>query len=59
MRVGLIIAVVSFALLLFGGLGYIPARTAVKSSLRVLLGGLVAMGVNYGLTKLVGSAAGL
>ena len=58
-RVGLIIAVVSFALLLFGRLGYIPARTAVKSSLRVLLGGLVAMGVNYGLTKLVGSAAGL
>ena len=55
-RVGLIIAVVSFALLLFGGLGSIPAGTAVKSSLRVLLGGLVAMGVSYGFTKLLDSA---
>ncbi|KAK7848140.1 vacuolar iron transporter like protein 4 [Quercus suber] len=55
-RVGLIMAVVSFALLLFGGLGSIPAGTAVKSSLRVLLGGLVAMGVSCGFTKLVDSA---
>lgn len=56
-RVGVVIAVVSLALLAFGGLGALLGKApVVKSSLRVLIGGWLAMGLTYGLTKLVGSA---
>ncbi|XP_062177603.1 vacuolar iron transporter homolog 1-like [Alnus glutinosa] len=55
-RVGVVIGVVSFALLGFGWLGAVLGQApAVKASLRVLVGGWLAMGVTFGLTKLVGS----
>jgi len=55
-RVGVVIGVVSFALLGFGWLGAMLGKApAVKASLRVLVGGWLAMGVTFGLTKLVGS----
>jgi len=55
-RVGVVIGVVSFALLGFGWLGAVLGKApAVKSSLRVLVGGWLAMGATFGLTKLVGS----
>jgi len=55
-RVGVVIGVVSFALLGFGWLGAVLGKApAVKSSLRVLVGGWLAMGLTFGLTKLVGS----
>ena len=53
----LIIAVVSFALLMFGGLGFFLGNASiVKYSLRVLMGSWMAIRVTYGLTKLVGFA---
>ena len=56
-RVGVVIGVVSFALLGFGGLGaFLGKAPIVKSSLRVLIGGWFAMGVTYGITKLVGKS---
>ncbi|KAK9989191.1 hypothetical protein SO802_029430 [Lithocarpus litseifolius] len=56
-RVGMVIAVVSLALLAFGGFGALLGKApVVKSSLRVLIGGWLAMGLTFGLTKLVGSA---
>jgi len=55
-RVGVVIGVVSFALLGFGWLGAMLGKApAVKASLRVLVGGWLAMGATFGLTKLVGS----
>ena len=55
-RLGVVIAVVSFALLGFGALGaFLGKAPPVTSSLRVLVGGWIAMGVTFGLTKLVGS----
>ncbi|KAG6652932.1 hypothetical protein CIPAW_05G040100 [Carya illinoinensis] len=55
-RVGVVMGVVSFALVGFGGLGAVLGKAPVmKSSLRVLAGGWIAMGVTFGLTKLVGS----
>lgn len=54
-RLGVVVSVVSFALLGFGGLGaYLGKAPLLKSSLRVLIGGWLAMGVTFGLTKLVG-----
>ncbi|KAB1206957.1 hypothetical protein CJ030_MR7G008127 [Morella rubra] len=56
-RVTVVILVVSFALLAFGGLGAVLGKAhVVKSSLRVLIGGWLAMAVTFGLTKLVGTA---
>ncbi|XP_062079513.1 vacuolar iron transporter homolog 2-like [Humulus lupulus] len=55
-RLGVIVAVVSIALLGFGALAAILGKAhPVKSSLRVLFGGWLAMAVTFGLTKLVGS----
>jgi VIT1/CCC1 family predicted Fe2+/Mn2+ transporter len=55
-RVGVVIGVVSFALLGFGWLGAVLGKApALKASLRVLLGGWLAMALTFGLTKLVGS----
>ncbi|GMQ01719.1 hypothetical protein CsSME_00048262 [Camellia sinensis var. sinensis] len=56
-RVGVVVAAVSFALLGFGGLSAVLGRAPVgKSSLRILVGGWLAMGITFGLTKLIGSA---
>lgn len=55
-RLGVIVTVVSLALLVFGALGAVLGKAPpVKPSVRVLLGGWLAMGVTFGLTKLVGS----
>ncbi|KAL6955500.1 hypothetical protein U1Q18_003120 [Sarracenia purpurea var. burkii] len=55
-RLGVVVAAVSVALLGFGWVSAVMGRApVVKSSPRVLVGGLVAMGVTYGLTKLIGS----
>ncbi|PIN13128.1 putative membrane protein [Handroanthus impetiginosus] len=54
-RLGVVVAAVSLALLVFGGLGAVVGRAPpVKSSLRVLIGGWLAMGITFGLTKLIG-----
>ncbi|KAI4299045.1 hypothetical protein L6164_032541 [Bauhinia variegata] len=54
-RLGVVVAVVSLALLVFGGLGAVLGKAPMaKSTLRVLIGGWVAMGVTFGLTKSVG-----
>ncbi|KAB1206958.1 hypothetical protein CJ030_MR7G008126 [Morella rubra] len=56
-RVAVIIVVVSLALLGFGGLSAVLGKApVVKSSLRVLLGGWLALALTFGLTKLVGTA---
>ncbi|PON99413.1 Ccc1-like protein [Trema orientale] len=56
-RLGVVVAVVSLALLGFAALAAVLGKAhPVKSSLRVLLGGWLAMGLTFGLTKLVGSA---
>ncbi|KAF7112761.1 hypothetical protein RHSIM_RhsimUnG0195500 [Rhododendron simsii] len=55
-RLGVVVVAVSLALLGFGGLSAVLGRApVVKPSLRVLIGGLLAMGLTYGLTKLIGS----
>lgn len=54
-RLGLVVAASSLALLGFGWLGaFLGKAPLVKSSLRVLVGGWMAMGITYGLTKLIG-----
>ncbi|KAH7866944.1 hypothetical protein Vadar_027004 [Vaccinium darrowii] len=56
LRLGVVVAAVSLALLGFGGLSAVLGRApVVKPSLRVLVGGWLAMGLTYGLTKLIGS----
>ncbi|PIN13131.1 putative membrane protein [Handroanthus impetiginosus] len=55
-RLGVVVAAVSLALLVFSGLGAVLGRAPlVKSSLRVLIGGWLAMGITFGLTKLIGT----
>ncbi|KAF9687090.1 hypothetical protein SADUNF_Sadunf02G0057600 [Salix dunnii] len=56
-RVGVVFAAVTFALMIFGWLGAALGKTpAVRSSLRVLVGGWLAMAITFGLTKLIGSS---
>ncbi|KAL9329122.1 hypothetical protein ACSQ67_004125 [Phaseolus vulgaris] len=56
-RMGVIAAAVTLALLVFGGVGAVLGKTPVKKScFRVLIGGWMAMAITFGLTKLVGSA---
>ncbi|XP_043710173.1 vacuolar iron transporter homolog 4-like [Telopea speciosissima] len=56
-RLGVVIALSSLALLVFGGIGAVLGKSPLKrSSLRVLVGGWLAMGITYGLTKLIGLA---
>lgn len=60
LRLGVIGVVASFALVVFGGGGAVLGKTPVaKSVVRVLVGGWLAMAVTYGMTKLIGSGAGL
>ncbi|GAB2225211.1 hypothetical protein Droror1_Dr00006002 [Drosera rotundifolia] len=55
-RLGVVVGMVSIALVAFGWLAAVLGNAPrVKSSLRVLVGGLLAMGITYGLTKAVGS----
>lgn len=59
-RVGVVIGVVSCALFGFGGLCALLCKApVVKSSLRMLVGGWLAMGLLFGLTKLVARSTGL
>ncbi|VVA93455.1 unnamed protein product [Arabis nemorensis] len=54
-RIGAIVASVTLALVMFGWLGAVLGKApVVKSSVRVLIGGWLAMGVPYGLAKLIG-----
>jgi len=55
-RIGVVVTAVTVALAVFGCLGAVLGRAPVfKGSLRVLVGGWVAMAVTFGLTKLMGS----
>lgn len=56
-RLPVIAAVSSLALLVFGGFGAVLGKSSVrKSCVRVLIGGWMAMAVTFGLTKLFGFA---
>lgn len=56
-RVGVLVAAVTLALIVFGWLGAVLGKTpVVRSSVRVLLGGWLAMAITFGLTKLIGSS---
>ncbi|KAB1226091.1 hypothetical protein CJ030_MR1G008043 [Morella rubra] len=56
-RVGMIVGTVSLALVVFGWLGALLGKAPVlRSAMRVLVGGLFAMAVTFGLTKLIGSS---
>ncbi|KAL4588500.1 hypothetical protein LXL04_001391 [Taraxacum kok-saghyz] len=55
-RLGVVVAAVTVALVVFGWLGaFLGGTPVVKSCLRVLVGGWVAMAITFGLTKLIGS----
>ena len=57
-RLGVIVAAVTFALVVFGWLGAVLGKAPVlRSALRVLFGGWMAMAMTFGLTKLIGSSA--
>ncbi|XP_057446105.1 vacuolar iron transporter homolog 1-like [Lotus japonicus] len=57
-RVAVVLAAVSFALVVFGWLGAVLGKAPVlRSVLRVLIGGWLAMCITFGLTKLIGSSA--
>uniref|UniRef100_A0A7N0TT17 Vacuolar iron transporter n=1 Tax=Kalanchoe fedtschenkoi TaxID=63787 RepID=A0A7N0TT17_KALFE len=56
-RIGAVVVAVTFALMVFGWVGaYLGKAPVVRSALRVLLGGWLAMSITYGLTKLIGSS---
>ncbi|CAH8357258.1 unnamed protein product [Eruca vesicaria subsp. sativa] len=56
LRIGVIVAAVTLALVIFGWLGAVLGKApVVKSLARVLLGGWLAMAVTFGVTRLVGS----
>lgn len=57
LRVGVVVGAVSLALVLFGVLGALLGKApVVRSSVRVLTGGWLAMAITFGLTKLIGSS---
>ncbi|MCD7447797.1 hypothetical protein HAX54_035274 [Datura stramonium] len=59
-RLAVIVAAVSLALLAFGGIGAFLGRSPMsKSCARVLIGGWMAMAITFGLTKLIGSTTGM
>ncbi|KAA8522160.1 hypothetical protein F0562_012833 [Nyssa sinensis] len=56
-RIGVVIGAVSMALVVVGWLGAALGRApAARSSVRVLVGGWLAMAVSFGLTKLIASS---
>ncbi|KAK4476874.1 hypothetical protein RD792_016038 [Penstemon davidsonii] len=55
-RIGVVAAATTLALVVFGGTGAVLGGTrVVRSCVRVLVGGWVAMGITFGFTKLLGS----
>ncbi|KAI3525584.1 hypothetical protein L1887_04475 [Cichorium endivia] len=57
-RLGVVVAMVSLGLVVFGWIGAILGRTPVaKSCFRILVGGWMAMAITFGLTKWIGSTA--
>lgn len=55
-RLGVLVLVASLALVVFGIVGAVLGKTPkVKPSIRVLVGGWMAMAITFGLTKLIGS----
>ncbi|XP_022738419.1 vacuolar iron transporter homolog 4-like [Durio zibethinus] len=55
LRLAVVAVVASLALAAFGGAGAVLGRTPpVRSSVRVLIGGSMAMAITFGLTKLIG-----
>ncbi|KDP43005.1 hypothetical protein JCGZ_25191 [Jatropha curcas] len=57
-RLGAVVGTVGLALVVFGWLGAVLGKApVVRSSVRVLVGGLIAMAITFGLTKLIGSSA--
>lgn len=58
-RLGVVVAAVTLALVVFGGVGAVLGGSpVVKSCARVLVGGWLAMAITFGLTKLI-STTGL
>ncbi|KAI3445691.1 hypothetical protein Pfo_002356 [Paulownia fortunei] len=56
-RLGVVVAATTLALVAFGGVGAVLGRTkVVRSCVRVLVGGWMAMAITFGLTKLLGSS---
>lgn len=56
-RLGVVVGAASLALVGFGWLGAVFGRApAVRSVVRVLVGGWLAMAITFGLTKLIGSS---
>lgn len=57
-RLGVVVAAVSMALLGFGWVGAALGKAPpVRSCVRVVFGGWLAMGITFGLTKLIGSTS--
>ncbi|KAJ9538137.1 hypothetical protein OSB04_030870 [Centaurea solstitialis] len=55
-RLGVVVATVSLALVVFGWIGAVLGKTPVmKSCLRILVGGWMAMAITFGLTMWIGS----
>ncbi|KAI3774539.1 hypothetical protein L1987_49097 [Smallanthus sonchifolius] len=55
-RLGVVVATVSLALVAFGWIGAFLGRTpVVKSCFRIVVGGWMAMAITFGLTKWIGS----
>ncbi|KAK9060284.1 hypothetical protein SSX86_020988 [Deinandra increscens subsp. villosa] len=55
-RLGVVVATVSLALVVFGWIGAVLGRSpVVKSCFRILVGGWMAMAITFGLTKWIGS----
>ncbi|CAI9787071.1 unnamed protein product [Fraxinus pennsylvanica] len=55
-RIGVVVAAVTLALVVFGWLGAVLGRApVVRSAARVLIGGWLAMALTFGLTKLIGT----
>ncbi|KDO83693.1 hypothetical protein CISIN_1g0279831mg, partial [Citrus sinensis] len=56
-RLGVVVAAVTLALAVFGWLGAVLGKApVVRSAVRVLVGGWLAMAITFGLTKLIGSS---
>ncbi|XP_010488631.1 PREDICTED: vacuolar iron transporter homolog 2.1-like [Camelina sativa] len=57
-RMAVVAVVATIALVVFGVTGAVLGKTSVvKSSVRVVIGGWMAMALTFGLTKFIGSAA--
>ncbi|KAJ0743907.1 putative Ccc1 family protein [Helianthus annuus] len=55
-RLGVVVATMSLALVVFGWVGAFLGRTpVVKSCFRIVVGGWMAMAITFGLTKWIGS----